>query len=277
MSSDLSKIIAFFGIFMDYVHIIEHAERLIESKGIDRSKLARELGLGSRYVADIKSGKSKKPSSDFALALINKLNFNPVWLQTGEGEMLLASLPVKPGQEREGSKADNEAVDADATSKAEEEHWRQVQKTTKGRPVPLYTQDDFADGSGYEVPVLNQKLSAGNGAELPDNDVADAFVRVPAQLKRYGKNLAALAVEGDSMYPTLDRGDLVVCDSCGWSGEGIYALRMNGEGYVKRVTHDPGKILLISDNPKYPIREYQENIEGLEIVGRIHCAIKNLE
>ncbi|GAB6393548.1 MAG: helix-turn-helix domain-containing protein [Treponematales bacterium] len=162
-------------------------------------------------------------------------------------------------------------------SEAVEEHWRQVRKVTEGRPVPLYTQDDFADGNGYEVPLLNQKLSAGKGVELPDKDEADAFVRVPARLKRYGKNLAALAVEGDSMYPTLDRGDLVVCDSCGWSGEGIYAIRMNGEGYVKRITHDPGKILLISDNPKYPIREYQEDIDGLEIIGRVHCAIKNLE
>jgi SOS-response transcriptional repressor LexA len=84
---------AFLGILMDYRQVIEIAEKLIENKGLDRSKLARELGLGSRYVADIKSGKSKKPSSDFALALINKLNFNPAWLQTGEGEMLTTPTP----------------------------------------------------------------------------------------------------------------------------------------------------------------------------------------
>jgi phage repressor protein C with HTH and peptisase S24 domain len=112
---------------------------------------------------------------------------------------------------------------------------------------------------------------------LPEKDAADAFVKVPAHLKRFGKQLAALTVEGDSMYPTLDRGDLVICDSCGWSGEGIYALRMNSEGFVKRVTHDPGKLLIISDNPKYPIREYKEDIEDFEIIGRVHCAIKNLE
>jgi phage repressor protein C with HTH and peptisase S24 domain len=239
------------------------------------------MGISQRTWSAYETGQPK-PKLHFLIALESK-GFKVPDLSAGiihgdvDTEEEIIEEEVVPTQEIEGSQPDNAGTDTDDVSKAEKKHWRQVQKTTKGRPVPLYTQDDFADGSGYEVPILNQKLSAGNGSELPDNDVADAFVRVPAHLKRYGKNLAALAVEGDSMYPTLDRGDLVVCDSCGWSGEGIYALRMNGEGYVKRVTHDPGKILLISDNPKYPIREYQEDIEGLEIVGRIHCAIKNLE
>jgi phage repressor protein C with HTH and peptisase S24 domain/DNA-binding XRE family transcriptional regulator len=162
-------------------------------------------------------------------------------------------------------------------SKKIDEHWRQVKKVAGGHPVPLYSKDDFADSGGFEVPVLHQKLSAGPGTPLPENDEAEAFVRVPARLKRYGKNLAALTVEGDSMYPTLDRGDLVICDSCGWSGEGVYALRMSGEGFVKRITRDPGKIIIISDNPKYPIREYKDDMEDFEIIGRIHCAIKNLE
>jgi phage repressor protein C with HTH and peptisase S24 domain/DNA-binding XRE family transcriptional regulator len=158
-----------------------------------------------------------------------------------------------------------------------DEHWRQVKKVAGGHPVPLYSKDDFADRGGFEVPVLHQKLSAGTGSPLPENDEAEAFVRVPARLKRYGKNLAALTVEGDSMYPTLDRGDLVICDSCGWSGEGVYALRMSGEGFVKRITRDPGKIIIISDNPKYPIREYKDDVADFEIIGRVHCAIKNLE
>jgi phage repressor protein C with HTH and peptisase S24 domain/DNA-binding XRE family transcriptional regulator len=168
-------------------------------------------------------------------------------------------------------------MDIDDLAKAVDEHWHQVKKVAEGHPVPLYSEDDFADGGGFEVPLLHQKLSAGKGMQLPENDEADAFVRVPSHLKRYGKNLAALTVEGDSMYPTLDRGDLVICDSCGWSGEGVYALRMGGDGFVKRITRDPGKIIIISDNPKYPIREYKENIEDFEIIGRVHCAIKNLE
>jgi len=79
------------------------------------------------------------------------------------------------------------------------------------------------------------------------------------------------------MYPTLERGDMVVCDSCGWSGEGIYALRMGGDGFVKRLTKAPGKLVIISDNPKYPPREEPEESQDYEIIGRVHCAIKNME
>ena len=74
---------------MEILRIIEQAENLIEQNGFDKSNLAKKLGFPSRYIADIKAGKSKNPGSDFILALINKLNFNPLWLETGEGEMLL--------------------------------------------------------------------------------------------------------------------------------------------------------------------------------------------
>jgi len=76
---------------LEILRIIEKAESLIEQQGLDKSSLAKKLGFPSRYIADIKAGKSKNPGSDFILALINRLNFSPSWLETGEGEMLLSS------------------------------------------------------------------------------------------------------------------------------------------------------------------------------------------
>jgi len=76
---------------LEILRIIEKAEGLIEQQGLDKSNLAKKLGFPSRYIADIKAGKSKNPGSDFILALINRLNFSPSWLETGEGEMLLSS------------------------------------------------------------------------------------------------------------------------------------------------------------------------------------------
>jgi phage repressor protein C with HTH and peptisase S24 domain len=70
---------------------------------------------------------------------------------------------------------------------------------------------------------------------------------------------------------------MVVCDSGGWSGEGIYAVRMGGSGFVKRITKAPGKIVIISDNPKYPAREEPEESEDIKIIGRVHCAITKVE
>jgi phage repressor protein C with HTH and peptisase S24 domain len=71
---------------LEILRIIEEAENLIESQGFDKSSLAKKLGFPSRYIADIKAGKSKNPGSEFILALINKLNFNSLWLETGMGE-----------------------------------------------------------------------------------------------------------------------------------------------------------------------------------------------
>ncbi|MDR2733387.1 MAG: XRE family transcriptional regulator [Spirochaetota bacterium] len=144
--------------------------------------------------------------------------------------------------------------------------------------TPVYTYADLVNnGKTFVVPLLGQKLSAGNGQELQQNDETTALIPVPSHLAKYRKNLAALIVDGDSMYPTLCRGDLVVCDSCGWSGEGIYALRMSGSGFVKRLTKAPGKLVVISDNPKYPVREEPEESQDIEIIGRVHCALKNME
>jgi hypothetical protein len=144
------------------------------------------------------------------------------------------------------------------------------------KPVKVYYLQDLPEGS-FVVPLLDQRLSAGPGAELPEGDEAKALIRVPGYLAQYGENIAALTVDGDSMEPTLHRGDMVVCDSCGWSGEGIYALRMGGSGFVKRLTKAPGKVVIISDNHKYPVREEPEGSQDLEVIGRVHCAITKVE
>ena len=253
--------------------------------GKSQQEMADYLGMPQRTWANYESGKTEPkanvlftlaekgisiPGINSVVAVMPKSELSSEVLEARRMYKSSLSMPQVPD-------SPPPKMDIDDFSNAVDAHWREVKKVTEGRPVPLYSKDDFADEGGFEVPLLNQNLSAGNGSYLPEKDEADAFVRVPAHLKRYGKNLAALTVEGDSMYPTLDRGDLVICDSYGWSGEGIYALRMSGAGFVKRITRDPGKIVIISDNPKYPIREYKEGIEDFEIIGRVHCAIKNLE
>ena len=46
---------------------------------------------------------------------------------------------------------------------------------------------------------------------------------------------------------------MVVCSSLGWdNAEGLYAIRFNGNGYGQRIQVGAGKIIIRSDNPKYP-------------------------
>ena len=124
--------------------------------------------------------------------------------------------------------------------------------------------------STFLVPVLNQELSAGKGEILPEEDFVQALIKLPSFLREYGENLAGLYVHGDSMEPTLKNGDLVICNSLGWDNEeGLYAIRFNGNGYVKRIQVGVGKIIICSDNPKYkPIEEPVES-ENFEIIGKV--------
>ena len=131
---------------------------------------------------------------------------------------------------------------------------------------------------GYIVPILNQELSAGNGELLPDNDVIQGLLALPAWLrKQYGERIAALYVHGDSMQPTLNDGDMVVCDSLGWdNSDGVYAIRMNGNGYVKRIQVANNKILIISDNSRYKIIEEPLETENIQIIGKVRLVIHSV-
>lgn len=133
------------------------------------------------------------------------------------------------------------------------------------------------DDNKFFVPVLNQKLSAGYGQYLQEEPKIIGYMEVPRYLKQYGEKLGLLYVDGDSMEPTLRRGDLVLCDSCGYSGEGLYAIIRDGDGYVKRVYKDSGKFIIKSDNPMYPTKEEPQESENLGIVGRVHYVIKHID
>jgi phage repressor protein C with HTH and peptisase S24 domain len=211
-----------------------------KSTGLNKKQFADSLGINQSVAGDIELGK-REPSREVMLKLAAIYNVDIHWLLTGDGK-----------QERG------------------------VTKNTELDRLPVYQLSELPEGA-FVVPLLNQQLSAGLGSYLPEEDKAKALIHVPSYLAHYGDKIAALTVDGDSMYPTLHRGDMVVCDSCGWSGEGIYALRMSGAGFVKRITKRPGKLVIISDNPKYPPQEEPEESEDIEIIGRVHCAITKIE
>jgi phage repressor protein C with HTH and peptisase S24 domain len=133
------------------------------------------------------------------------------------------------------------------------------------------------DSDKFFVPVLDQKLSAGFGQLLPDEPEIKGYMEVPRYLRQYGDNLAILSVEGDSMEPTLRRGDLVLCDSCGYDGEGLYAVQYDGDGFVKRVFRRAGKYVIMSDNPLYPQMEEPVGSDAIAIVGRVHGVFKRID
>lgn len=144
----------------------------------------------------------------------------------------------------------------------------------EGEPDPSHPKDDILHVKealeGRIIPFLDQKASAGPGKQLLDTDQKCRLIRVPESVSNI-PNLAALEVAGDSMYPTLSDGDIVVCDSDGWSGDGIYVLRNHDSEFVKRVVLTPAGYNVISDNALYP--PYACRTEDTEVVGRVHAAV----
>lgn len=128
----------------------------------------------------------------------------------------------------------------------------------------------------FIIPIYNQELSAGHGDLLPEEDVVEGLLSLPIWLrKKYGNNLGALHVHGDSMQPTLNDGDMVVCDSLGWdNSDGIFAIRLNGNGYVKRIQVVNGRVLIKSDNPNYETITEPLDSSAISIIGKVRMIIK---
>lgn len=110
------------------------------------------------------------------------------------------------------------------------------------------------------VPQLAVGASAGPGAMVDGESVEAGFGFDPRWLRKLGADTRALsiiAVEGDSMAPTLGDGDDILVDGADTAArlrDGIYVLRMDDALMVKRVARlpIPGRISVKSDNALYP-------------------------
>lgn len=120
----------------------------------------------------------------------------------------------------------------------------------------------------YVIPVMNQE---------PDNRSygVESYIKVPAALEKYGPNLIAFTVNGDSMETTLKNGTLALVYPKYWDkSDGLYAIEMNSNYYIKRIQVVADKVLIISDNPKYKTIEQPVNSTDFKIIGCVVAAVE---
>jgi phage repressor protein C with HTH and peptisase S24 domain len=124
------------------------------------------------------------------------------------------------------------------------------------------------------IQKLDLSLSMGPGTLIDDYVEAEpvafdlAFIR--AITRSPTDRLKLVAGIGDSMYPTLNWGDVILIDTTDRAlakQDGIYWINLYGAAGIKRLrTVGLGRVLVISDNPGVPDQEVPA--EDLRIEGR---------
>ena len=153
-----------------------------------------------------------------------------------------------------------------------------------GVPVESLTADDapakeegnatFLGRDDVRMIPLYESVSAGFGAAATDS--------VVGYVPNYGSTEAdalAIRVSGDSMYPKIENGDVVVVHKQESVDSGSLAVVIldGDEGFVKRVEYGPDWIVLYSINPLYPPQKYKgEEVTRLRVVGKVVRIIKEV-
>lgn len=127
------------------------------------------------------------------------------------------------------------------------------------------------------LPLFDIRASAGPGGFAFSGDPQSELTLGLDLLDSLGlrpNGLAMLWARGDSMFPTIPDGSLLlvdVNDTTPRSGQ-IYVAQLDDDLFVKRLQNDPAGVTLISDadGPQYPpIRVSRNHLKRLHIHGRV--------
>lgn len=141
-------------------------------------------------------------------------------------------------------------------------------------PEPSNISDIYTDL--YRIPLF-ESASAGFGVTA-NSDIIDyipLYIKNPAEAAQ----TIAIKVKGDSMYPKIEDGDIIIVrkqDSVD-SGSIAVVLIDGDDGLVKRVKYGRDWIDLESINPEYKTRHFEgEEILRLRVVGLVRQIIKQI-
>lgn len=148
---------------------------------------------------------------------------------------------------------------------------RTVLKALNGEPS-----DKASNLAVVQIPQYSFRAGMGGGGVIADEREAE-YLALPRtyleQMQLASADLISIAVEGDSMSPTLESGDRVMVnrkDKNPASG-GVFAIHDSDVLVVKRVERipatNPVRLKLISDNPNHGT--YEVPAGETNILGRV--------
>ena len=207
--------------------------------GMTQEQLAQRLGVGKTALSMIETGKARLSSRNRNL-LVQELNANPEWLETGKGEMFNADPALAAS------------------------FGRGAEMAMPLQSVPLYSMEATAG----LVPLFEQQ-----SAHTPLN-----YIHIPNLPKCDG----AVYVAGDSMYPLLKSGDIVLykqlndLEDIFWGDMYLLSIDMDGEEYitVKYVQRSDreGYVRLVSQNQHHADKDVE--IKRIRAIALVKASIR---
>lgn len=190
---------------------------------LTQEQLAQQLGIGKAALSMIETGKAGLSTRNKNI-LVQDLNVNPDWIETGKGRMFNAEPNCTP-------------------------YLHRTDKSLPLQSVPLYS----IEGTAGLVPIFAEESTA-----KPVN-----FIHIPNLPKCDG----AIYVMGDSMYPLLKSGDIVLYKQLNdvrdvfWGDMYLLSIDIDGEEYitvkyVQKSEHE-GYIKLVSQNQHHADKEVE--------------------
>ena len=205
---------------------------------LTQEQLAQRLGIGKAALSMIETGKCGLSTRNRNI-LVQDLNVNPDWLDTGHGEMFNA----KPDLTSYRLRTDN---------------------TLPMQSVPLYS----IEGTAGLVPLFNDR----------ENNKPVNYIHIPNLPKCDG----AIYVSGDSMYPLLKSGDIVLykqlhnIEDIFWGDMYLLSIDLEGEEYIVvkyiQKSEREGYVKLVSQNPHHADKEIE--ISRIRAIALVKASIR---
>lgn len=226
----------------------------MKDKGITQAALAESAGLAQPTIWRLTSGKAQ--GSKKITAIASALGVRPQWLVDGKGPM--------------SDDFDLDAALAARNPKSEIEPTRL--KVAVWEDMQEHDMDEFV-----EIPLINVRFSAGPGNCEIIEDESFSLIFRRYSLHKMGvpaANARLVRISGDSMYPSLDDGDVVginMAETEIKDGK-TYAICHDDMLRVKTLASQPGKIIIRSVNrEEYPdeVMERQHFFESVKVIGKV--------
>ena len=220
-----------------YERMTERIEQVRTDLNLSRMAFCKQIGFPYARYHHVTGERNSKPTADLLSSVAEHTGVNPDWLLTGAGDPYRREAP-----------------------------WRSARVSTN-------VENDYV-----LLPLYNVQGSAGAGRHIHSEEVEDllAFKQdwITRELRSSPEDLSLIHVQGESMVPTLNPGDVILIERnhSGKVSDGIYVIRMGDALLIKRLQFLPeGELNVTSDNPAYqPFRvSLKEGSEDFAIIGRV--------